>query len=106
MKLYLAGPMSGLPNFNYDLFGLATLMLRERGHEVHSPHEGHDKDPGEEDYSYYLISGIEKLLRCDAIVLLPGYEASKGAILELHIAIKCKMAVYNFDPKVGVLIEE
>lgn len=42
MKVYVSGPMSNLPNFNFGSFDLAARDLREREHEVFSPAD-HDR---------------------------------------------------------------
>ena len=91
--VYIAGPMTGHEYFNYAAFYDAHDQLREAGYRVSSP--AHDADgkrinppvPGyEDDYRIYLRYGIEKLLGCDLIFLLPGWETSRGARLEKQIA--------------------
>jgi hypothetical protein len=37
------------------------------------------------------------MLRCDAVLMLPGYHRSKGALLELETAKKEGMAVYFYE---------
>jgi hypothetical protein len=39
MKVYLAGPMTGYPRWNFDAFDEAARQLRSDGHDVVSPHE-------------------------------------------------------------------
>ena len=45
MRLYLAGPMTGLPLWNFPAFATAAAALRADGHTVFSPAE-HDKAVG------------------------------------------------------------
>ena len=39
MRLYIAGPMTGLPRFNYPAFHAAADVLRRMGHDAVSPAE-------------------------------------------------------------------
>lgn len=107
LRCYLAGPMRGLPLFNYPAFHAAVAKLRAQGHEVFSPAE-RDIERHGKDISQGNMAGDETLaaeqhgfnlrealrddcsyicLHADAIVLLPGWERSKGAKAERALSI-------------------
>jgi len=101
MKVYIAGPMSGIPQFNVPAFDDAAMVLRKRGFEVVSPAEvdgpvsralilasatgSHDDLPAEEPWSFYLARDFRILADdgIELIVTLPGWEKSRGARLEV-----------------------
>ena len=39
MRIYVAGPMTGYPQFNYPLFDEVAATIREMGHEAITPSE-------------------------------------------------------------------
>ncbi len=97
MKLYLAGPMRGIPFFNFPAFHAAAADLRAQGHEVFSPAE-HDIQRGlaqsESPEWYNGGRNIREALHADTtficleaegIALLPNWEKSKGAVAELAL---------------------
>ncbi|QHB37292.1 hydrolase [Gordonia phage Gudmit] len=86
LRYYLAGPMTGLPEFNYPAFTSAADELRRRGFEVVSPHELHDGDTGRS-WEFYVRAGLRALLDCDEVVLLHGWHRSSGARLEHTVAV-------------------
>lgn len=81
--LYLAGPMSGIPDCNYPEFNAQAERLRQAGYTVHNPAEIGDKGS---QYADLLKADIAIILECEGIALLEGWWASKGAMLEVHIA--------------------
>jgi hypothetical protein len=95
MTTYIAGPMTGIPEFNYPAFNAAAAELRARGYTVVSPTELHDGDTSRP-YDFYLRLGLRALLDCDEIVLLPGWEDSRGACLEREIAQALGMAITHW----------
>jgi hypothetical protein len=95
MKVYISGPMTGYPEFNYPAFNDAAEHLRALGHEVLSPAEV-DVLPGTT-WETYLRADIILLVRSDAVAVLPGWEMSRGARLEVHIAHALGMTVLPID---------
>ena len=84
MKLYIAGPMTGIENFNFPAFKRAVSLLHNHGYEVESPHvngEGNKELP----YEYYIRAGLKQLIECDGIALLDGWEGSRGARFEVYV---------------------
>lgn len=93
--LYLAGPMTGLPEFNYPAFDAAAAQLREAGVVVESPAEP-GQVPGWTAEQYYR-RGLAQMLRSDAVATLPGWENSTGARLEVAVAGDVGMPVKSLQ---------
>lgn len=95
MTIYISGPMTGHPDLNFPLFNDVALALRMGGWDVINPAElCADKNSA---WSDCMRRDIEALMDCDSIVMLPGYEHSRGATLELHIARELGMTVYELS---------
>jgi len=84
MKVYVSGPMTGLPEFNYPAFHHAKRQLIAAGFEVISPADL----PIQEGWEWvdYILVDIGSVFEVEGIATLPGYEASKGARIETRIA--------------------
>ena len=93
MKVYVSGPMTGYPEFNYPAFEDACKRLRAVGYEVVSPHEVNPADGTEHSWEWYLRRDIIALMDCDNIVVLPGWEQSKGARVETELGGVLGMSV-------------
>lgn len=90
--IYLSGPMSGLPDYNWPTFDAAAVALRSAGHTVVNPAE--TSLPASSPWTHHMRYDIARLVECDAILMLPGWERSMGARLEWEIALGLKMAVH------------
>ncbi len=95
MKLYIAGPMSGLPEFNYPAFHAAAEQLRGLGYEVESPAEPGQVDGW--DWLDYMRRGLRQLLACDGVALLPGWHNSRGATTECNVAESLGLPTRRID---------
>lgn len=101
-RVYIAGPMTGLPELNFPAFHAAAADYRKRGCHVENPAEI-NPDPSME-WADAMRADIPRLLTCDTIVLLPGWGNSRGALLELHIAREVGMAITWADGTTGEMI--
>lgn len=90
--LYLAGPATGLPDHNRAAFEQAAELLRDAGFRVTNPLERGADMPGW-GWAQYLRRAIRQMLLCDAVALLPGWESSRGALVETALADTVEMAV-------------
>lgn len=92
-RIYLSGPMTGKPDLNRPAFKRYADIVRAMGYEVVNPHDvpatkyGGGLVEGEPSYDDYLLSDIVSLVKCDGILMLPGWQESKGARVELEIAM-------------------
>lgn len=90
-RVYLSGPMTGIPENNFPAFHDAAEYLRALGYEVVSPAEIQEAGSWE----LCLRADLRELCTCDSIALMPGWENSKGANLELHVAHRLGMEVIH-----------
>lgn len=104
---YIAGPMRGYENFNFQSFDACAAEMREWEHHVISPAE-HDREIGFDetantlegfDLASSLLWDMEQIaIHSDGIVLLPGWEKSSGCAAELALARALGRTVYEYEP--------
>lgn len=90
-RIYVAGPMTGIEDFNFPAFNAAAEFLRRGGWTVENPAEHGIVDGAE--WADYLAYDLTKIGLCGAIYLLPGWESSKGAQLEVLVAERLGMQI-------------
>ena len=88
-KIYIAGPMSGLPGFNRAAFHAAELALINSGHVVLNP----ARLPHGLTEPQYMQIAIAMLQVCDTILLLDGWQQSQGARAEHALAEKLGLQI-------------
>jgi hypothetical protein len=98
MATYIAGPMTGYPEFNYPAFAAAAAELRAQGIDVRSPHENDDGSTGKP-WDFYMRLALRMMLDCDEVLLLPGWEESRGARLERYVAEQLGMKVSELQER-------
>lgn len=101
MRAYLAGPMHGLPEWNYPAFFAAAEQWRRAGHTVVNPAENHG---GRTDLSLadYMRIDLPQICDCDALVVLPGWRFSGGAGVEVTLARYLGLPILDADTMLPV----
>lgn len=84
MRIYLSGPMTGLPDCNYPAFNYEAARLRALGYHVENPAE----NPRRNNYAAYMKQAIAQMMTCDVIAVLPGWTESEGARTEVEISAR------------------
>jgi hypothetical protein len=104
--VYIAGPMSGVPQFNFPAFFAAEDRLQAAGFNTINPARADVSQYGEDPWMKNLTGSliqVEKAIgfdrrktlmgdlqmigeRCDAVYMLRGWETSSGAFAEWAFA--------------------
>lgn len=99
--VYLAGPLSNdikdVQEWNVIFACNAAAGLRATGVTIISPHEMCLHNPESLEYDGWIDHGLDLLLRCDALVLLPGWQASRGCRVEYEHAVEWDIPVYEYS---------
>lgn len=128
-RIYLAGAMQGVPEFNFPRFNALAKALRADGHEVFNPaekdierHGGTNIASGnatgslaeaKANHGFSLRQALAEDLhyictRADTLVLLPDWEKSSGAQAEHRTAVALKsegMEIVYMSEEVCQLME-
>jgi hypothetical protein len=94
MRIYLSGPISNLPDLNFPAFNSAAADLRYRGFDVFTPSEI-ELNPNWEWHDYMAVD-IPEVVKADAVYVLPGWQKSTGAPIEVALAHWLKKPIYDY----------
>ncbi|MEQ6437201.1 DUF4406 domain-containing protein [Comamonas sp. w2-DMI] len=95
-RIYIAGPMTGLPQSNYPAFHAAAAVLRSQGHHVENPAEN-PVPPCGGSWLGYMRMSLRQIADCDCIYMLPGWRNSRGARIEHGLAMDLGLEVQDFQ---------
>lgn len=96
MLLYIAGKYRGDVEANIEAAKQVAAECFKVGHDVICPHMNTAKMDEVTDLpdEFWLQTTLNLLMRCDGIVMVPGWEESTGARAEKDYAERVKIPVY------------
>jgi hypothetical protein len=92
VKVYIAGPMTNLPDLNLRAFFDAEAALLAAGYEV--------LNPARNDCAGWLPcmrAALRQIAECDGLALLDGWEKSIGASIERNLVSSLNLPVKTLD---------
>lgn len=111
-SIYIAGPMSGIPEFNYPAFNAAQEMFERNDWSVFNPAK-HDSyltelpegfETGDHvaankarDFREVFLWDVQKVVEADAIYMLKGWQHSPGACAEHAVAVVLKKHIPEYE---------
>jgi len=100
LTIYVAGPFRGPHHWavaqNVERARAHAYKLAQAGAVPLCPHSMFEKFDGTLDDQFWLDGTLELLKRCDAIAMIPGWEASNGSCGELKWAEENKLPAFYF----------
>lgn len=93
MKIYLAGPITGVENYK-ETFAEAQSALEKQGHTVINPAFLPD---GLGDCDIYMSICFPMIDAADAVVLLDGWKDSRGACREWGYAVARDKMIVSYN---------
>jgi hypothetical protein len=111
VKIYIAGPMTGYPEFNFPAFFAAGERLEQEGWTVFNPAKkdaekdlagfatGDAKEAVAKgfDFREAFLWDVSKVIEGDAVYMLRGWQYSPGASGEHAVAVAMKRHYPNYQ---------
>lgn len=98
MRIYVSGPVTGIPGYNLPAFEAAADKLRKAGYRPLVPHDFVDfKAP----WKKVGKSCIETLLRCEGVAMLDGWRETLPAMVEYELAMSLDIDVRPLTGWIG-----
>ena len=94
---YISGPMTGIPDLNYPAFFAAEENLQLHYSKILNPARLQLDKNQENKWENWMRKAIVMMMEATHVVLLPGWERSKGAKEEVRLAELLGMVVVKYD---------
>lgn len=95
-RVYICGPISNMPDDNKPAFENAQRVVNLLGFDAINPHDT-CKDIEPKEWTACMKADIKVMVDCDYLVVLKGWDGSKGAILETSIANQLMIPIFTLE---------
>lgn len=97
--VYIAGPVTGMPDLNFPAFNAEAARLRGLGFEVENPADNQKEtsDPHSRTWLFWMRMDLVRLSRSDWLFMLPGWHRSRGALIEHRLASDLGLRIVYAD---------
>ena len=96
IKIYIAGPITGLPNLNKEAFAkMENDLTKLAVIEALNPHKLVTNLGPNASWEQYMRICIQAVATAQALILLPGWQHSKGATFERMVAQRLHIPVVD-----------
>jgi nucleoside 2-deoxyribosyltransferase len=105
MRIYIAGPMTGYDLYNFPAFDAAEARLEAAGHTAVNP-AAKDREDGFDEHidlvtppmlRRVLARDLADICKCDGIAVLDGWQRSMGACIEVSLAARLGLFVFDAE---------
>nr|DAS49517.1 MAG TPA: N-deoxyribosyltransferase [Caudoviricetes sp.] len=91
-RVYLSGPITNVKNYK-GLFMFAEELVGWEAEQVYNPAS---QIPSSSSWKQAMHRCLSEITNYDTVVMLPGWNVSRGARLERDVALACGMRVVDF----------
>lgn len=92
-RVYLSGPITGIKNYKGLFMFAEELVVLADAEQIYNPTA---QVPASSSWEQAMNQCLSEITEYDTVVMLPGWNVSRGARLERDVALACGMHVVDF----------
>ena len=93
-RVYLSGPITNTKNYKGLFMFAEALVDFGEAEQIYNPAT---QIPASSSWEHAMAQCLSEITNYDTVVLLPGWNASRGARLESDVALACGIHVVNLS---------